>query len=200
MLLQIWMEYVHSTCAVRNWVSILVGHRFTWSCLSKSSRFQLINWSLCASIVRGKHVLHCKTKIHDLLTPEWSSRKIYLFNLFEKTSIYNISQGNWKPSKNYLSQCFLLKMECIPSYFFTQNSAITSHLINLKDGSHVVGKWSDLALSILVSSPTMVPVIPSVGNTEITMSVLPQGPRTCYSLCQEYSFPLQHLDLLSQFL
>lgn len=97
-------------------------------------------------------------------------------------------------------QCFLLKTEFIPSYFFTQNSPITSHLINLKDWFHVVGKWSDLALSILVSSPTMAHVIPSVANTEITLSVLPQGPRTCYSLCQEYSFPLQHLDLLSQFL
>lgn len=51
-------------------------------------------------------------------------------------------------------QCFLLKTEFIPSYFFTQNSPITSHLINLKDWFHVVGKWSDLALSILVSSPT----------------------------------------------
>ena len=67
------------------------------------------------------------------------SRKTHLFNLFEKTSIYKIPQGNWKPSENDLSQCFLLKTEVIASYFYTQNIPITSYLINSKDWFRVVG-------------------------------------------------------------
>ena len=118
-------------------------------------------------------------------------------DLAAAVAIYKIPQRNGKPSKNDLSQCFLLNTEFIASYFYTQNIPINSQIIKSKDWFHVVGKRSDLALFILVWSPTLVHVVPSVANTETTLPVRPRGFHTCYSLCQEYSLPLQHLDLLS---
>ena len=61
----------------------------------------------------------------------------HAFNLFKKTSLYQLPQGNWKASKTDLSVCPCLKMEFTASYFYS-NNPITSHLMCSKDHFHTV--------------------------------------------------------------